>query len=60
MGFFTSQLETRSRLDDELSEQAYARLSSSISQDTTDFWQWDEGEDGAVKACLKYLGVEAG
>lgn len=58
-----SQIETRSRLDSEMTERAYAELAASVSGYgaaprivVDDIAQ----TDGAAKACLAHIGVEAG
>ena len=58
-----SQIETRARLDAEMSERAYARLAASVSERNPVFsFGADVAEqaDGAAIACLKYIGEEAG
>ena len=60
--WFTSQIDTRARLDSELTERAYAELAASVSQSKkapTITVSDIEQADGAVKACLKHIGVEA-
>ena len=63
MGWLESQIEIRSKLDAELSERAYAELAASVSGPNTmpSFGVDDiEQADGAVRTCLKYIGVKAG
>jgi hypothetical protein len=58
-----SQIETRARLDAEMSERAYARLAASVSERNPVLsFGADVAEqaDGAAIACLKYVGEEAG
>ena len=58
-----SQIETRARLDSELTERAYAELAASVtSPDDAPRFVIDniEQADGAAKACLAYIGIEAG
>ena len=58
-----SQIETRARLDAEMSERAYAELAASVSSSRrAPHFDVDDVEqtDGAAKACLKYCGVMAG
>ncbi len=63
MNWLESQIETRSKLDSEALERAYAELAASVSDPnkapviTPDYV---EQTDGAVKACLKYNDVEPG
>lgn len=61
--FMESQLETRAKLNAEKTEHAYAELAASVlekgkapSKGIADVEQIDK----AVKACLKYVGVEPG
>ncbi len=61
--WFESQIETRARLDAELTERAYAKLAGSVSSpNQAPRFTIDDLEqaDGAVKTCLKYNGVEVG
>lgn len=63
MNLLESQIETRSRLDDELIERAYLELASSIGgPKITRPLSIDSAEkvDAAVAECLRYLGVEPG
>ena len=63
MGWFESQIDTRAKLDNEMTERAYAELAASVSglNDAPVITANDvEQADGAVKACLKYNGVEPG
>ena len=58
-----SQIETRARLDAEMTERAYAQLAASVSDPNSplDFGIDDvEQADGAARACLKYNGVVPG
>ena len=63
LNFNEPQIEIRARKDREVRERAYAELASSVSSAkrqpriTVDDV---EQVDGTVKACLKYLGVQAG
>ena len=63
MSWFESQIEIRARLDAEITERSYAELAASVSNSrgapviTRDDI---EQADGAVKACLKQVGVVAG
>ena len=63
MSWLESQIETRARLDTELTERAYAELAMSVSgRDAVPAITVDDIEqtDGAIRTCLKYIGVEAG
>ena len=63
MSWMESQIETRSKLDNELIERAYAELASSVSRsrENLDFSANDvEQADSAVKICLKHFGIEPG
>ena len=63
MSWLESQIETRAKLDAEMSERAYAELASSVSGlGQTYFSNPDnlEQTDAAITACLNYNGVEAG
>ena len=63
MNWLESQIETRARLDSELTERAYAELASSVSGPVrAPRFSVDDVEmtDGAAKACLKYCGMVAG
>ena len=63
MGWLESQIDTRAKLDAELTERAYATLAASVSepQGAPTFGFDDlEQADAAVKMCLKYIGVEPG
>ena len=63
MSWMESQIETRAKLDAELTEQAYARLAASVSgsQGAPVFTPNELDQvDGAARACLKYNGVEPG
>ena len=60
-----SQIETRSRLDAELTERAYAELAASVMEEEENevpFFSEDDMEqaDSAAKACLKSIHVEPG
>ncbi|MBR2834305.1 MAG: ATP-binding cassette domain-containing protein [Coriobacteriales bacterium] len=61
--WFESQIETRAKLDKQLTEKAYAKLADSVC-DPGQSLDFDtdslEAADGAVRACLKYNGIEAG
>ena len=60
---FESQLEARARLNAEKTERAYADLAASVSSSGTirrGFVDDVEKTDRAVRACLKYVGVEPG
>ena len=60
---FESQLETRAKLNAEKTERAYAELAASVSaKGKTPPIKVDDAEqlDKAVRACLKYVGVEPG
>ena len=61
--WFESQIETRAKLDAQMTERAYAELAASVtSPDAAPRFTVDDVEqaDGAVRTCLKYLGVEPG
>ena len=63
MNWLESQIDTRARLDAELTERAYAELARSVggSQNAPRFHPDDlEQIDGAVRTCLRYCGVKAG
>ena len=63
MSWLESQIETRARLDAELTERAYLELAASVSGPNAipSFTVDDiEQTDGAVRTCLKYLGVKTG
>ena len=63
MGWMESQIETRERLDAQLTERAYAELAASVyeSNRAPAFTVDDiEQADGAIKTCLKHCRVEAG
>ncbi len=63
MDWMESQVDARMRLDAELTERAYQELAASVSPGMqTSHLSLDEvGQtDGAVRVCLKYLGVEPG
>ena len=63
MGWLESQLETRARLDAQMTNRAYAELASSVSPaGSAPLVEVDTAEqiDAAVQACLGYCGVEAG
>ena len=58
-----SQIETRARLDAEMSERAYKELAASVvsPDDAPRFVIGDaEQADAAAKACLAYIGIEPG
>ena len=58
-----SQIETRAKLDSEMTERAYAELAASVSnpQNAPHFSVNDvEQVDGASRACLRFLGIHAG
>ncbi|MGI6220837.1 MAG: ATP-binding cassette domain-containing protein [Coriobacteriales bacterium] len=63
MGWLKSQIETRELLDSELTERAYAELASSVSRGRG-FFRYkvdsEEQSDGAIRACLGYIGVTPG
>ena len=63
MGWLESQIETRARLDEQMTNRAYAELAASVSP-AGDAPRVDvdatEQIDAAVQACLRYCGVEAG
>ena len=63
MSFRESQINLRARLNEKMTEKAYAKLASSVSdpQDRVVF-RTDDAEmlDSAVKTCLQYYGTEAG
>ncbi|MBQ9317536.1 MAG: ATP-binding cassette domain-containing protein [Atopobiaceae bacterium] len=63
MGWLESQIETRARLDAQMTNRAYAELASSVSPaGSAPLVEVDTAEqiDAAVQACLGYCGVEAG
>ena len=63
MKWLESQIETRAKLDVALTERAYAELAASVSNPAEALsYDIDDAEqvDGAVKACLSYIGVEPG
>ncbi len=63
MKWLESQIETRERLDAELTERAYAELAASVSgPNAAPVFIIDDMEqvDGAAKACLSHIGVEPG
>ncbi len=63
MKWMESQIETRARLDAELTERAYAELAFSVSEPArlSRFAVDDvEQADGAVRSCLAYIGVSPG
>ena len=63
MGWLESQIETRAKLDAEMSERAYAELASSVSGSGTIIFSNPDGlaqADEAIRACLHYNRVEAG
>ena len=63
MRWLESQIDTRSRLDAEITDRAYAELAASVS-DAAHAPRFNPGDleqvDGAVSACLRYNGVEPG
>ena len=63
MGWLESQIETRARLDAQMTNRAYAELASSVSPaGSAPLVEVDTAEqiDAAVQVCLGYCGVEAG
>ena len=63
MNWLEPQIVTRAKNDVEQTEQAYAKLAASVTGPTGEpkFTSSDVAqEDAAVRACLKYLRVEAG
>ena len=63
MGWLESQIETRARLDAQMTNRAYAELASSVSPEgSAPLVEVDTAEqiDAAVQVCLGYCGVEAG
>ena len=63
MSWLESQIETRARLDAEMSERAYAELAASVSGASSASFVGDdnlEQTDAAIGACLRYNGVVAG
>ena len=63
MGWLESQIETRARLDAQMTNRAYAELASSVSPaSSAPLVEVDTAEqiDAAVQVCLGYCGVEAG
>ena len=63
MKWIESQIETRAKLDAEMTERAYAELAVSVRSRGDAFrLTFDDIEqaDGAAKACLKHIGVEPG
>lgn len=63
MGWMESQVDVRERLDAEMAERAYAELASAVSgPGAGPAFYTDELEqaDGAVRACLRSIGVEPG
>ena len=63
MSWMESQIDTRAKLDLEVTERAYAELAASVSG-PSDGIAYDaddiEQADGAVRICLKRLGLEPG
>ncbi len=63
MSFWGSQINLRARLNEKMTEKAYAKLASSVS-DPKDriIFHTDDAEmlDSAVIICLQYYGTEAG
>lgn len=63
MRWMESQIDTRARLDSQMVERAYAELAASVTDPdrAPRIGLGDiEQTDGAVKACLKVIGVEPG
>lgn len=63
MSWMESQIETRAKLDAQLTERAYAELAASVTDpDGAPRFDADDLEraDGAARACLRYTGVEPG
>ncbi len=63
MTWLEPQIHTRARLDEEMTERAFAELAASISNtESVPLFFVDDLEqaDGAVKTCLRYNGVEPG
>lgn len=63
MSWLESQIETRARLDGQMTNRAYAELASSVSPaGAAPQVEVDAAEqiDAAVQACLRYCDVEAG
>ena len=63
MSWLESQIETRAKLDAEMTERAYATLAASVTDiKRAPVVTLDDIEqtDGAVKACLKRIGVQPG
>ena len=62
MGWMESQIETRAKLDAELTGRAYAELAASVSEIRGIPSLVDEAEQSAaaIRACLTYLGQEPG
>lgn len=63
MSWLESQIETRVKLDAQATERAYAELAASVTDErhAPRFVYNDlELTDGAVRACLRYCGVEPG
>ncbi|MBR3316467.1 MAG: ATP-binding cassette domain-containing protein [Atopobiaceae bacterium] len=61
MNLFETQPETRARLDAEAAERAYAELAASVSDTKhapTLILDDLEQADGAIRACLRYVGAE--
>lgn len=62
MSWMESQIETRAKLDAELSERAYSKLAASVtSARNAPSFRVDDTEqvDGAIRACLNSYGIEA-
>ena len=59
-----SQIETRTRLDSELTERAYAELAASVMEEDDEILSFSEDDmeraDSAARACLKSIHVEPG
>ena len=63
MSFWESQINLRARLNEKMTEKAYAKLASSVSNpEDRILFRTDDAEmlDSAVKTCLQYYGTEAG
>ena len=63
MRWMESQIETRTKLDAELTERAYAELAASVCDEChtlrLDFNNAEQA-DGAAQACLAHMGIEPG
>ena len=63
MDFWESQINTRARLNEKMTEKAYGKLASSVSDPQGRIiFRTDDTEmlDNAVRTCLQYYGTESG